>query len=122
MSNLHERATRVVTIALIPALLALGGVAAWQLQVLPVMPSASTATITLEAPRASDDTLTVPRPAVEQLVEPLSTQPEPATVESQGKVLPPPRAAETPKPKERRCDEYAMYGSGKEKVWICEWQ
>lgn len=117
MSNdLHQKATRFVAFALVPAVVAIVGVAAWGLQPPPVVGS--------DALRTSAWTLVVPDrarpPSPDVIVGAVTAVSRPATI------IPATRAAAattaaTAKPKTRHCEEFAMYNSGHEKVWICEW-
>ncbi|MGZ5971016.1 MAG: hypothetical protein ACXWP4_25275 [Polyangiales bacterium] len=119
MSNLHDRATRAVSIALVPALLAIGGVLAWELQLLPT--AVLDAPVATEARRVTDDTLNVPRLS-SAAIERLSVQSAKVETKPSAVVAAPRASATAHPPKVRHCDEYAMFGPGGEKVWVCDWQ
>lgn len=114
MSNqLHETATRVVSIALFPVLLAIGGVLVWVNQPLPVT-TAVTSDFQIVAGMPAEEPLPVAEPTVTvgpvtQVVKPVPIAPKPLAV---APVV----------PKTRHCEEYGMDKSGDEKVVICQWQ
>lgn len=105
MSNpLHETATRVVSIALFPVFIALGGALLWHLR-----PPPQTLPIDTETPRVFDDTVSVPdlRP-MDEVVE-IATQ----IIQLEPRVA---KAAE-PEPV-KVCEQYP---AGSETVTICTW-
>lgn len=112
MSQLHDTATRVVSYALFPAFLAVGGVLVWVNQPIPGTTSVA-ADLPALALSPEEETLSAPEPVVTV---------GPVTIVSKPTPAPKPLAAAPVKPKTRHCEEYGMDNSGEEKVVICKWQ
>lgn len=113
MSNpLHDRATRVVSIALLPAFLGVFAMLVWGLLPLPTVASGSG----LPTRPAVDDTVSIPDlRAVAADAPATSVNPAPRAIS-------PAAPPATVKPKTRHCDEYAMYNGSNDKVLICDWE
>lgn len=119
MSNdLHDRATRVVAAALVPAFLGIAGLLAWELLPLPVLP---TNAVQVEAHRAEAFDVELAAPASPEIAAAVAN-PAPTVVVPKPVVAPQKPAVVAPPVKTRHCEEYAMYASGDEKVVLCEWE
>ena len=115
MSNdLHDKATRFVSYALAPGILAIAGAFVWQSQPPPVFASDVLRDVATKIDVPLRPLLVRPSPLV--VVGPVTLVSTPATA---------PRArfvtALPPKPKTRHCDVVPMYSSGEQRVLICEW-
>ena len=100
MNNAYNRAVKALSVLIVPAMLAMGGLV-WA------------ATRPIEAPKV------VAEPEVEVTIGPVvEVVPEP--IVEVGPVVYHKKVVAVPtKPKVKVCDWYPMYKSGSERVWIC---
>jgi hypothetical protein len=118
MSNpLYERASRIVSIALVPTFLALGAVIVWWRQPIDAVSSSSGATAGRTEPAGETLVIDDPRPLAPSEVR-VDTPVRPAAPRP---IAPPPSSAATAPTPTRHCEEYALYGAATEKVLICRW-